>query len=627
MRFLYPSHLYWGLLVLVPVVLYLFRRKPKTVPVSTLLFFKALAREHQESAWLRRLKRLLSLLLTVLVIAGTVGALARLVISPAAGTLKSVVILLDRSASMASRDGAGHTRLEAARARIEERLSGLPAGVSVMVMVYDRRPAILLPLSLDRREVRRVLASIRVRPVQGEAARAFHLAKRLAALEPPAAIWHATDTPGPAPDEKDADLHGDQETAAPEVRLEYLDLRLPAPVNVGITAFKLRHLPLERGRFEAFVQVHGSGPERLEAKLEVRLDGKMVALRSMTLEPGGRQRMLIPFSVGEGKELNLKVKVDGDVLPLDDQVYARIPDIHPLKVLWVAESPDPFTRLALTTLGRGTDIEMYHSEPSAWSPEEPVDAVIFDHWLPDQWPDDRPVIVINPPGSAGPVRAVPLAGGGLPVEALRMTEERHPLLYGVATSRLSLTQTAVLEPGGSLEPLWIGPSGPILVAGEVSGQRVVAMAFSAELSEHLPLTASYPLLIGNALYWSVRPGAEADDRNYETGALVSLEGKTIAWSTPGPQGGGEVSIELQGQWTELNRIGLWRTDTGEAGSASLLSTKETALAALPIELAALTARVKSEGPPLRGDLAATFVWAVLILLIVESWLFHRRGVY
>ena len=40
MRLLIPSQLIWGLLIIVPLILYLFRRKPKTVPVSTLLFFK-----------------------------------------------------------------------------------------------------------------------------------------------------------------------------------------------------------------------------------------------------------------------------------------------------------------------------------------------------------------------------------------------------------------------------------------------------------------------------------------------------------------------------------------------------------------------------------------------------------
>ena len=44
MRFLFPPQLAWALVALVPLLLYLFRRKPQRVPVSSLLFFKSLAR-------------------------------------------------------------------------------------------------------------------------------------------------------------------------------------------------------------------------------------------------------------------------------------------------------------------------------------------------------------------------------------------------------------------------------------------------------------------------------------------------------------------------------------------------------------------------------------------------------
>src|SRR5687768_15073741 len=99
MRFLDPSQLVWALAALLPVLLYLFRRRPRRAPVSSLLFFKSLAREHRESAWLRWLKRLLSLLLTLMIIAATVGVLARLVVSPPADEVRSVVLVIDRSAS------------------------------------------------------------------------------------------------------------------------------------------------------------------------------------------------------------------------------------------------------------------------------------------------------------------------------------------------------------------------------------------------------------------------------------------------------------------------------------------------------------------------------------------------
>ncbi len=613
MRFVHPAMFFWGLLVLVPIVMYLFRRKPKTVRVSTLLFFKALAREHQESAWLRRLKRLVSLLLSILVIMAGVVGLARPVVAPRAGALKSVVVLVDRSASMAARDGGGRERLDEALARVRQRLAGLPAAVPVSVMAYDRRPEILLSPSLDRREVQRALSRIAVRPVAGDADLGLRLARQLAELKTPARIWHATDGPPPAPD------------SAGEVSVEHLGLALAAPVNAGITAFQLRGLPLEHGRLEAFVQVHAAGPGPVEARLEMRLDGRLVARRALTVEPGGRERLLIPVESGEGRTLSLAVSTPGDVLGLDDRVHARVPAPRPLRVLWISRSPGPFTRLALTAVAEKRKVRVFQGGPASWPSKEPADVVIFDGWLPKTWPTEPSVVVIDPPGPAGPVRAVRLEGGGLPLASVRPTDGRHPVLYGVASARVALTQTAVVEAEGPLEPLWVGPSGPLLLAGEVRGQRLVVMAFAPRRSERLPLMASYPLLVGNAIYWSGRPKVKTQSGDsYKTGELLALEGEKLTWTRPGAS---PETVALAGRWTELDRQGLWETDAGKTGSAALLSVRETALTAAPAGGEA----DRPGGPSpsaslLRGDLTWLFLWAVLALLLTESWLYHRRAV-
>ena len=101
MTFLEPANLHWLWLAAIPVALWLFRRQAKRVPVSTLLFFRSLAREHQESAWLRQVKRWLSLLLTLLVLVAAVLALAKPTGGSGGDKQEAMVVLLDHSASMA----------------------------------------------------------------------------------------------------------------------------------------------------------------------------------------------------------------------------------------------------------------------------------------------------------------------------------------------------------------------------------------------------------------------------------------------------------------------------------------------------------------------------------------------
>jgi len=610
MRFLFSNQLAWALAALVPLVLYLFRRKPRRVPVSSLIFFKSLAREHQESAWLRRLKRLLSLLLTLLVIAGATGVLARLVVSPAAGEVRSVVVLIDRSASMGAKDGRGVTRLAAAVAGVRERLAGLPGAVPVMLIAFDRHAEIVVPKTFDRRAVERGLDGLEVAPQEGDAPPALRLAAQLAEIETPAEVWFAADSV-PALAEQPA-----------KVRVRPFAVPLSAPLNVGITAFDLRRLPLEFGRYEAFVQLQAAGPLPVETKLEVRIDGTLTAVRELTLKPGTHENLLLPIEARTGRVLSLRALAAGDQLAGDDEVQARIPEARALRVVWVSPVADPFTQLALTALSHEGELAVFRAGPAAWPPKESVDVAIFQNWLPQEWPANVPVIVINPPAALGPVQAVRLSGNGLPVDNLRAPRERHALLHGVATARLILTQTAVLAAEGALEPLWTGPAGPVLAAGEVQGQRVVVMGFSPEQSENLPLSASYPLLLGNAIQWTTQAvTAQLGARCLRTGDTLTSQGTTLTWVQP--DGAKLGQTRLRNGWVALDRAGLWQTDAGEMGSAALLSARETAL---PAGTAAVTAGAAGPGW-LRGDLAGPLLWMVLGVLLVESWLFHRHAVY
>lgn len=626
MQFMNPALFAWSLLMAVPVILYLFRRRPVKVRVSTLLFFKSLAREHRESAWLRRLKRLLSFLLTILIMSAAVGALVKAVVAPPAEAVKSVVILVDRSASMASRDAQGRSCMDRALAMMERRLEALPEGVTVSVMAHARHAAVILARSIDRREVRRALSRIAVRPVEGDSGAALDLAGKLAALQTPAAVWYATDS-GDA-----VDFPAERRDA--RVSFVPFHVNLEAPVNVGITALSIRHKPLEHARYEGFVEVHATGEGRIEAELDVKIDGRLLEVRSLALEPGARDRLLIPLDAGEGSILSLALKAEGDALPLDNVVHARIPPFKPVRVCWVSSQPaDPYTQLALLALCEEGEVEVFPVAPSSWPPAETFDVAIFSKWLPDAWPEMMPVIVVNPPGPCGPVQAVRLKNDGLPVDRLRVAEVHHPVLYGVASARVKLTQTCVLESGGLLDPLWIGPSGPILTAGQVASQKVVVMGFQPEQSSRLPLMASYPILMGNAVFWAVQSDDEKAGNNFRTGDVIQLEEDAVTFWKPGLHGAreDEKTVDVGGRWFSLADLGLWETGDGKKGSASLLSRKETLLPkAAAVAGAGGDAGEKDGmkgGGLFSGDLTFLFIWLVVLVLMLENWLFHRWGVY
>ncbi len=654
MQFLNPVFLYAGLLALVPLLLYFFRRKSKTVRVSSLLFFKTLAREHQESAWLRRLKKLLSLLITLLIMAGAVLALAGLTASPRPDDFRHLVIAVDRSASMsATRDGA--TLLQQAVDDLDTRLAAVPASVPVAVIAFDARPEVLLAATTNRRDVQRTLERLQARPVAADPDAALASARRLAALDHPAQIWFATDQPPPPPadlsDPSDlSDLSDATETPAD---LRWFQHALAEPVNAGITAFQIRPSPLQRGRFQAFVQVrlNAAAAGAREVTLELRLAGYPIQLRRLTLDPGQTESLVLDLEGVEGQLLEAEVSCDDDALAADNWAGTLLPELRPLVVAWYHEpgQGDPFTGFALQAIAAADRVQVFTGGPGAWPPREGADVLVLDGWLPDQWHADTPAVVINPPARLAPLPVTPLPGR-LPRDQIRVTNPGHPVLFRVPGTRVSLTQTSAIDATGSLEPLWMADNDAVLAAGEIQGQRLVLLGFSPQRSEFLPLSAAYPLLLGNAVLWAAAAGEESAATIAATGELVALAAGpdmdthaidaadaatngalAIDWQQWDGRSLVSQSITLTGPLLEIDRVGLWRSDHGRRGAGILAAPGETDLPALDPEAAATTALVADTpgawSGRLRGDLAPWLIGLALLLLLLESWLFHRHAVH
>jgi len=640
MQFLNPGLLWLLLLGVVPVMLYLFRRRSKRVRVSTLVFFKSLAQEHQESAWLRRLKKWLSFLFTIALLALAVFVLSRLIVKQDdPDQYRTVVILLDRSASMEVRDESGETRMDAAKRLLKERLKKVPEEVGVALIAYDVRPEVMQARTLKRRELLSRLEAVTSRPIPGRTDAALESAQMIAGLEPPAAIWHISDQLLRETVAGENDAAGDDTTDGPvavalslpeNIALRELNLGLPVISNAGITALQLRPVPLEHSRYDTYVEValNADAPAPLAIRLNASVGGIPSQFREVELAPGEKSGLTFRLNGSRDQILRVWLESENDDFALDDQVTLPLPDVSPILAAWIRpdESEDPYTRFALSSIQETGTFELLKGPPGSWPLREKVDAVIFDGWLPAEWPTDIPVVVINPPGSSGPVIVKKLAAG-IPYDSVSVGNEDHPVLFRISSSRVAVTQTALFETRGSLEPLWIAGKDPILAAGEVNGQRIVVMGFSPGLSDRLPLTASFPILMGNALFWCVDQKDNPDNtRLFSTGDLAPVAGENITWSGAVGNEGRKQRFPLTTDVVEMDRIGIWETDTGQRGASQLLSAGESDLRArMPDAGGDLDYFAVQSG--IGGNLKLWLLGAVIVILLLESWLFHRHAVY
>jgi hypothetical protein len=602
MQFLAPHLLHLAWLALVPLVLWLYRRQARRVPVSTLLFFRVLAKEHQEAAWLRRLKRWLALALTLAILGLAVMALAKPARSGTSGSPAAVVILLDLSASMAAADG-GQTRLDYARQLVRSALLDLPPETLVSLVGYATQADTLVSRSRNRRQLYRALEAVTPRAEEANYPGARQVAERLAALDAHALLWHASDT------------------APPDKPSLFLNAAMEHPMNAGITAFQLRPKALVRGELEAFVQVQAakSNAKPLRATLELRLGGRMLGLRELDLPAGSVRPLLIPVEGGrEGQILEAELKLHGDCLSTDNAAALPLPSQQPLTIGWVTDQPDPFTELALQSLVEAGRVEILRSSPQAWPPPVQPDVFVFEGWCPAELPADRPSLLLMPTTPLG----VPLAKP-LPLPSPRAISPDHPVLYGVNPVRLALTQVTTLPTLSGMEPLWLAGSEPILTAGESNGQRVAMTAFSPSLSQSLAMLPQYPLLLGNALHWCAAGSTGGASPLHHTGDIV-LSTRPIRWTHWNGQAFVTATDHPQHSHISLSRIGVYQADGSTAAACILGSPTETQL-----PLRAPPPPDAATAPPPTGRLGWTqlLLWAVLLLLLAESYLFHRRAVY
>ena len=116
MKFFALPNLLW-LLLLVPVIIffYLLKLKRREMVVSSVLLWSHLVKDVQANAPFQKLKKNLLLLLQLLIAILTILALARPAIFQQALGGANVVVILDGSASMQSRDARG-TRFDEAKA-------------------------------------------------------------------------------------------------------------------------------------------------------------------------------------------------------------------------------------------------------------------------------------------------------------------------------------------------------------------------------------------------------------------------------------------------------------------------------------------------------------------------------
>jgi len=332
-------NLFWPLLALgaVPLLVHLFARtRPPALRFSSVLFLRRVARHTMR---MRKPRDLLVLLLRTLAALALVFMVLRPILFADArwlspGARRNVVLVVDRSASMACNEG-GRTRFAAACAEASEVLNGLTAADTANVVWLDARPRPVFPdMGVNRGFLRETLRKARVSTQAGAADEALRMAVRLLARAEGRKEVHVLS------DFQEATWRSCAPDLPPDVAFYAIAIAQGEPANVAVADVRTKPvtgLPGEPVDVLIDVANHGDVPRRLDLFLSFggarrRRDVLVPARETVTAlfrqSPAARGEVLVTAALDIDEDGLTDDNRRYHVLPVREHLAVGLPEEH-----------------------------------------------------------------------------------------------------------------------------------------------------------------------------------------------------------------------------------------------------------------------------------------------------------
>lgn len=442
-------------------------RHPRRAVPSLLLWRRALEQQRPQST-VERLRRLVSLLVTLAIALLLALAPGRPTLGDA-GRPAVVTIVIDTAPSMAAKTADGRTRLDHAKARARSIIA--EAGPAARVRVID--------------------TSGRVTEI-GDASPA-DASRALDALT----VWPGPDRlPRFEADGRDAIVvtDGVRRRTWP-ARATRVSVFEPA-ANVGITAFDVRPAPARPLAYDAYVEIANASPDRRRAELSIR-DAKGVRLRrAVELAPGDRYRDALDVTGLARGEIRATVSAPGDAFALDDVAVAYVPWDEPVRTLLVTDGNLPLE----TALHLDPAIDVTTVRPSAYTGDERADVCVFDRFAPEREPA-QPALLLRPSATAWLSR-IAQVGGEVARPVVRTWDGAQPVLRFVKGADIRIDRADRLQPAREAPGVQViadAADTPLVMTADRPVRRVL-VGFDLRDTD-FPFQLGFPLFLRNAIVW------------------------------------------------------------------------------------------------------------------------------
>ncbi len=607
MVFQLPILLWWAVPVVAFIVLlYLLKIRRRTVKVPAVFLFPRITTDVRANALWQRLRFHWLMVLQILVAILLISALARPTIKSRGFQGQTVVFVLDASASMKSKDFKP-SRFAEGKRRIERWLSDLRVSDQSALILAASEPKVVASLSHDHTRLKWLLDNLKPTDAPADVGSALRLAAALVTNRPNATIVLVSD----------GSFEPVTDFSPGSAKLAYESVG-NSDSNAGFVVMDGQR----RGnQVRFFFGLRNFSTKPLKGTLSLMTDGKLSAAKEMTLQPKQLvgETVLVPATV---KQVKVKWECADDVLPSDDEINFVGIGRQPVRILLVSSGNffleralvlepdcivDKSPKVPETEKGSGVDGR--------------YDVVVFDGTKPE-------------PVKAKAVWLIGVADGefvrkvGVDDQPMFIVWEReHPVLRFVDLGSVLIDKALKVEIASWAKSIADGKRSPLLVVGERRNKRWLFIGFNL-LDSDLPLRVGFPILIANALRWSV--GGQSWEQGFvvKAGNVVTLTVPSQPVSIRYPEGKSETVNATENLLTlrATEKVGVYEIRSGNLKAkfaVNLLNADESDISPKQtITLGAHTVAAQTAKVTWR-DLWWLFILLALIVLAIEWAIFTR----
>ncbi len=609
MNFLAPAAFAFAAALPVVILFYLLKRKRVLKLVSSTLLWQKFLADTQASAPFQKLRHHWLLVLQLLLLCLAILALARPYLAGVSPGGRLLVVILDASASMQSRD-EDPTRFEKARRDALALVDSLRDTDQMVVLQAAAQTEVKQSPTSNKAALRRALQACAVTDAPTRLLEAFKLAQPLVRDRAQAEIHLFSDGATTSLDEFEHE-------GLPVV---YHRLGRRAD-NRGLVSLDVRAHPDDPTRRAVFAAVANAASNPAPARVELLFDGQLLETR--TLELGPRETRPVIFTVAQDRDGVFTLRLAGeDDLPVDNEasMVSRLPP--PVRVLLVTRG-NRFLEKALAAVPRA-EVSV---AADCTDPARDFDLVVLDDVVPTVWPEVNLLAIRS-------TRTNWLEITGR-VEAPAIVDWRgtHPLLRFVGFDNVAVAEALTVKTPPWAVSLVEARETPLILAGEFERRRVVWLGFDT-LQSTWPLRVSFPIFLANAVEWLDPATTAAAQLRVRAGDPFRLPLTEVPSEVRvRPPDGAALTLALEPTARELvfgntHRCGVYRLALGTnelAFAVNLLDAAETDTT--PRAEIRFGRYARAEATTLRPANLEWWRWlaaAGLAVLLFEWWFYHKR---